>query len=172
MKSEFSTVFHRLAATPPGPSFDVFGGIVEFLSWSDEFCVLRGTVPPGSVVPLHSHPDAEDFFILSGTQQVLVGGEDGLQWRDAQAGDYIRVPGDAPHAHRNVTDKPAIDLIVTTARLGRFFQEVGRPVTDALAPPTPEEVANFIAASKRYGYVLGTPEQNAAVGITMPVFSG
>src|SRR5690242_14601753 len=112
MKSEFSTVFHRLAETPPGRSFDVFGGIVEFLSWSDEFCVLRGTVPPGSVVPLHSHPDAEDFFILSGTQQVLVGGEDGLQWRDAQAGDYIRVPGDAPHAHRNVTDKPAIDLIV------------------------------------------------------------
>ena len=172
MKSEFSAVFHRLADVPPGQSFDVFGGIVEFVSWSDEYCVLRGTVPAGSVVPLHRHPDAEDFFILSGTQQVLVAGRGGLEWRDAHAGDYIRVPGDVPHAHRNVTDEPAIDLIVTTARLGRFFVEVGRPVTDALAPPTAEEVANFVAVSEKYGYVLGTPEENAAVGITMPTFSG
>jgi quercetin dioxygenase-like cupin family protein len=172
MKSDFSTVFHRLAGMPPTPSFEVFGGIVEFLSWSDEFCVLRGTVPPGSVVPLHRHPDAEDFLILSGTHQVLVQGDNGLEWRDAHAGDYVRVPGDAPHAHRNVTDRPAVDLIVTTARLGRFFQEVGRPMTEGLAAPTPEEVANFIAVSERYGYVLGTPEENAAVGITMPVFSG
>jgi quercetin dioxygenase-like cupin family protein len=171
MKSEISAVFRRIATVPPSQSLEVFGGFVEFLSWSDEFCVLRGTVPPGSVVPLHRHPDAEDFFILSGTQQVLVQGDDGLGWRDARAGDYVRVPGDTPHAHRNVTDEPAVDLIVTTARLGRFFAEIGRPVTDALTPPTAEEVANFIAVSERYGYVLGTPEENATVGITMPVFS-
>jgi quercetin dioxygenase-like cupin family protein len=172
MKSEFSAVFHRLADAPPSPSFEVFGGIVEFLSWSDEFCVLRGTVPAGSLVPLHRHPDAEDFFILSGTQQVLVQGEHGLEWHDAHAGDYIRIPGDVPHAHRNVTDQPAIDLIVTTARLGRFFAEVGRPVTESLAPPTAEELANFIAVSERYGYVLGTPEENVAVGITMSLWAG
>jgi len=172
VKSEFSTVFHNLAAEPPTESFEVFGGVVEFLSWSEEFCVLRGTVAPGSVVALHSHPDAEDFFILSGSQQVLVqtvGGD--LEWRDAHAGDYIRVPGDVLHAWRNVTDQPAVDLIVTTSRLGRFFAEVGRPVTDTLGPPTPEEVANFVAVSEKYGYVLGTPEENAAVGITLPMFS-
>jgi len=171
VKSEFSAVFHELAAAPPSQSFDVFGGIVEFLSWSSEFCVLRGTVPPGSVVPLHRHPDAEDFFILSGTQQVLVQSEGGLEWRDADAGGYIRVPGDVPHAHRNVADEPAVDLIVTTARLGRFFAEVGRPVTDSLQPPASEEVANFVAVSEKYGYVLGTPEENAAVGITMPLYT-
>ena len=37
MKSEFSAVFHHLADTPPGQSFDVSGATVEFLSWSDEF---------------------------------------------------------------------------------------------------------------------------------------
>ncbi|MFL6082590.1 MAG: cupin, partial [Mycobacterium sp.] len=62
-------------------------------------------------------------------------------------------------------------LIVTTARLGRFFAEVGRPVTDSLQPPASEEVANFVAVSEKYGYVLGTPEENAAVGITMPLFT-
>ena len=92
MKSEFSAVFHRLADTPPGQSFDVFGATVEFLSWSDEFCVMRGTVPAGSSVPLHHHADAEDFLILSGTHQVLIQDAGGLQWRDAHAGDYVCVP--------------------------------------------------------------------------------
>jgi quercetin dioxygenase-like cupin family protein len=172
MKSEFSAIFHGLADAPPSQSFDVYGGIVEFLSWSDEFCVLRGTVPPGVVVPLHQHPDAEDFLILSGAQQVLVQSDGGLEWREARAGDYVRVPGNAPHAWRNIADEPAVDLIVTTARLGRFFAEVGRPVTDSLLPPTAEEVAHFVATSEKYGYLLGTPEENAAVGITMPQFSG
>jgi hypothetical protein len=70
------------------------------------------------------------------------------------------------------SDEPAIDLIVTTARLGRFFAEIGRPVSDAPQPPTPEEIANFVAVAAKYGYVLGTPEANAAVGITMPQFAG
>jgi quercetin dioxygenase-like cupin family protein len=172
MKSEFSAVFHRLADTPPGQSFDVFGATVEFLSWSDEFCVMRGTVPAGSSVPLHHHADAEDFLILSGTHQVLIQDAGGLQWRDAHAGDYVCVPGGVFHAHRNITDEPAVDLIVTTARLGRFFTEIGRPVTDSLQPPTPEEVAHFVEVSPKYGYVLGTPEENAAAGIAMPQFAG
>ena len=71
------------------------------------------------------HAAGEDFFILSGTQQVLVQEAGGLVWRDAHAGDYVRVPGNVWHAHRNVSDELAIDLIVTTARLGRFFEEIG-----------------------------------------------
>jgi hypothetical protein len=35
-----------------------------------------------------------------------------------------------------------------------------------------EEVANFVAVSQRYGYVLSSPGENAAVGITMPLFAG
>jgi len=133
---------------------------------------LRGVVPAGAVVPLHRHADGEDFFILSGTQQVLVQEEGGLVWRDAHAGDYVRVPGNVWHAHRHVSDEPAIDLIVTTARLGRFFEEIGRPVTGSLAPPTAEELAHFVETSTKCGYVLGTPEENAAVGIGTPAFSG
>src|ERR1700724_622248 len=150
--------FYHLADQTPGQTFDVFGPTVEFLTWSDEFCVMRGVVPPGVTVPLHRHEDAEDFYIISGTQQVLVTGENGLEWHDA-------------HAHRNVSNEPAVELIITTARLGRFFQEIGRPVTDSLAPPTPEEFAHFIDVAVSYGYVLGSPEDNAAVGITVPQIS-
>jgi len=53
---------------------------------------MRGVVPPGVAVPLHSLNDAEDFFILSGTQQVLTQSEQGLEWRDVNAGDYVHIP--------------------------------------------------------------------------------
>jgi hypothetical protein len=82
------------------------------------------------------------------------------------------VPGNVLHAHRNLSSEPAIDLIVTTARLGRFFEEIGRPVTDSPIPPTPGELARFVETSMKYGYVLATPEENAAVGIDTPTFSG
>ncbi|WP_232007256.1 cupin domain-containing protein [Mycobacterium intermedium] len=162
----------HVTTAPPGQSLDVFGATVEFLSHTDEFCVMRGVVPPGAVVPLHRHADAEDFLILSGQQQVLVSVGNQLAWRDASAGDYVRIPGNVMHAHRNVTDEPAVDLIITTSRLGRFFAEIGRPVTKELQPPTAAELAKFVEASARYGYVLATPQENAAYGINMPVFSG
>lgn len=166
-----SSLFANLAASPPGPTLDCFGGYIEILSSYAEFWVLRGTVPAGSAVPAHHHPDPEDFLILSGRQQVLVADGDAMVWRDARAGDYLRVPGGALHSHRNVTDEPAIDLIVTTPRLGTFFEEIGRPVTDDLQPPTPEEVARFVAESAEYGYVLASPEENAAYGIELPGFA-
>ena len=116
-------------------------------------------------MPLRSHDDAEDFFILSGTQQVLTKSDQGLQWRDVNAGDYVHIPAGTPHAHRNVSDEPTVELVITTARLGRFFQEIARP--DATRPPTPNELAAFVAVATRYGYDLGTPEQNAAIGIAL-----
>jgi hypothetical protein len=49
---------------------DLFGATVEFLTSPLEaeagYCVMMGTMPPGVSVPLHSHPDVESFFLLSG----------------------------------------------------------------------------------------------------------
>jgi quercetin dioxygenase-like cupin family protein len=164
-----STVLRQVVDGTPYPAVDVFGPAVEFISGPDdpgaEFWVLRGVVPPGVTVPLHTHGDAEDFFILSGTQQVLIKDDHGLQWRDVHAGDYVHIPAGIPHAHRNVSDEPAIELLITTARLGRFFKEIARP--GATQPPTPDELAEFVTVATKYGYDLGTLEQNAAVGIAL-----
>jgi hypothetical protein len=119
---------------------------------------------------MHSHEDAEDFYILAGAKEVLTQHPGGLEWAHVRAGDYVRVPPGTMHAHRNLSAQPAVDLIITTARLGRFFQEIGEPVTGQ--PPSPERVARFIETAIRYGYTLGTPEQNAAVGIELPKFLG
>lgn len=145
------------------------GATVEVLSRPSPddagFWVLRGVLPPGGSVPLHSHDEPEDFYLLSGSHQVLTQQAGELHWADLNAGDYVSIPPGTMHAHRNVSSEPAVDLIITTAKLGRFFEEVGRPVSDMLGPPSPEDVERLVATSIAYGYILGTPEQNAAVGI-------
>jgi quercetin dioxygenase-like cupin family protein len=152
-----------------GLVLDFFGPTVEVLIAPDDdrsdFCLLKGTIPPGVSVPLHSHPDAEDFFIISGSVEGLRHDTNGYEWITAQAGDYVRVPAGARHAWRNASGEPVVNLIITTKRLGRFFQEAGRPATGAPQPVTPEDLARFAAISAKYGYWNATPEENAAVGI-------
>src|ERR1700733_1314365 len=91
-----STVLCQIAEGTSYTAVDVFGPTVEFISGPDDpgadFWVMRGVVPPGVTVPLHSHDDAEDFFILSGTQQVLSESESGLQWYDVSGGGLCAHP--------------------------------------------------------------------------------
>jgi len=151
--------------------FDVFGPTVEFLISTDEpdavYCVMRGTIPPGVPVPRHSHPDAESFFTLSGTVQVLSQKADRFEWLDVKSGDFIQIPGGAKHAFRNKSSEPVVQLITTTPTLGRFFREIGKPITPGAAPllPTPEDLQHFERVASKYQHWLGTPEENAAIGI-------
>jgi len=55
--------------------------------------------------------------------------------------------------------------------MGQMFREIGRPFTGTSLPVTPEALARFMEVSDRYAVRLGTPEQNAAVGIDSPVFA-
>lgn len=72
-------VFTQVNGESAGPQLDVFGPTIEFLTWSESFCAMRAVVPPGVAVPLHWHGDAEDFYLISGTQQVLLEGAKGLE---------------------------------------------------------------------------------------------
>jgi quercetin dioxygenase-like cupin family protein len=150
---------------------EFFGPTVEFLTSPEDehndFCVLKGTIPPGVSVPLHSHPDTEDFFIISGSVEGLRHDTEGYKWIAAKAGDYIHVPGGAQHAWGNVSGEPLINLIITTKKLGRFFREAGRPVIDAPQPVALEDLTRFTTISAKYGYWNATPEENAAVGIDL-----
>ena len=93
-----------------------------------------------------------------------------LEWLDVKSGDFIEVPGNAKHAFRNKSGAPAIELITTTPKIGRFFQEVGKPLSESAvkAPPTPDELRHFAEVSQRYGYWNASPAENAAVGIILP----
>jgi quercetin dioxygenase-like cupin family protein len=137
---------------------DVLGPTLELLTSPEEtgavYCVMMGTVPPGVSVPLHSHPDVESFYLISGAVQVLSQRENQFQWLDVKPGDFVHVPGGAKHAFRNTSSEQVVQLITTTPKLGRFFQEIGRPATTGVSPPppTPDELEHFARVANKYGY--------------------
>jgi mannose-6-phosphate isomerase-like protein (cupin superfamily) len=156
-------------------SFDVLGPTIQFLTppgdEDDLPCTFRGTIPPGVVVPLHSHADPETFLMQSGEVEGLVASDDGAEWVRIGPGEVFHVPGDARHAWRNRSREPAVMFVVTTNRLCRFLRENGTPVASRSAPagpPSAEAIERFLATAERYGYWNATPEENAEVGLALP----
>ena len=146
------------------------GARIEPLTSSEEgsYCVLKGTIPPGVAVPLHSHGDAESFYVLSGEAQVLIEAERGLEWQTLGPGDFVHITGGAKHAWRNVSRRPMEALITCTEKLGRALREMARPTSEGDRPaPTQEDIQRLAEISARYGYWLASPEQNAEVGIPL-----
>jgi hypothetical protein len=47
------------------------------------------------------------------------------------------------YAFRNISDAPAVVLVITTKKRGQFFQEIGRPQTGTPLPVTPEDLEHF-----------------------------
>lgn len=146
---------------------DVFGPLVQFLTGvsdsNEDYCLMRGTVPAGVVVPLHSHAERETFYVLEGEIQALW--ED--HWITLGAGDVFDVPGDLKHGWRNVSCASVSLLFVVPMRLGRFFRAIGRPVTmTSQSAPGPEDFQRLLEIAHAYGYWLGSPADNAAAGLS------
>ena len=153
-----------------GRRVDLFGPTVEFLtsaSNAEVFCVLKGVIPPGVFVPLHSHADMEDFYVISGEVLAVRQGANGYETTVRGAGDYVRVPSGVRHGWRNVSSEPFVSLIITTPTLGKFLLEAGRPIAEAAQPPTSDDFARFANLSAKYDYWNAGPEENATVGIRL-----
>jgi quercetin dioxygenase-like cupin family protein len=165
--------FAEIVVGCEGDTLDLFGPTIQFLlapQPGDEApCVIKGTIPPGVSVPIHSHADVEGFFVLSGKVEVFSDKGGKAHWITASPGDFVKVPGNAKHGFRNQSPAAVVQLITTTSKLGRFFQEVGRSLSrDAkLGPPSTQEIQQFLKATERYGYWLASPEENASAGISL-----
>lgn len=156
-------------------SFDVMGSTIEFLTAPEKDdgvpCIMRGTKQPDVIVPLHSHPDPETFLMVAGEVEGLSQSADGFRWVRIGPGDVFHVPGGAKHALRNRSQEPAVMIVVSSSRLGRFLQEIGRPIApgeEPSSPPSAETVRHFLETVERYGYWNATPEENAEVGLYLP----
>lgn len=90
-------------------------------------------------------------------------------WIEVKAGDHVHVPGNGRHAWRNTTSAPFVTYVIITPKLGKFFQEVGRPIGSTEQPVTAEDIADFLvryaSVAKKYDCWNATPEENAAVAI-------
>jgi quercetin dioxygenase-like cupin family protein len=149
-------------------AIDILGPQIQFLTPLVEdpngYCVISAVVPPNVVVPLHSHPERETFLILSGALDAF----DGSAWRTYAAGEVFDVPSGVKHAFRNTSATPVSVALVTSASMGRFFRAVGRRTADVPpGPPTAAAIGAFTTAALQHGYWLGSPAENAEIGISL-----
>ena len=150
--------------------FDVFGLMVEFLGSPEEpgavFCLMRGTVPPGVPVPFHSHPDAESFFTLSGTVQVLSQKEDRFDWFDVKSDDFVQIPGGPKHAFRNTSSEPVVPTDHDRSDPGEIFRRsADRSLLGQRRRPRTSSVSRGLPPSTSTGWEA--PKKNVAVGISL-----
>lgn len=116
-------------------------------------------MPPGVVVPMHSHSDRETFYVLSGKLDALRVD----RWEQLGPGDVFDVCDGIKHAWRNASKEDATILCVTTTRLTQFLREAVIPPHGASAPE--QRAQHFLKLVEAHGYWLASPEENAAVGL-------
>jgi quercetin dioxygenase-like cupin family protein len=163
-----TTIIHSSDAT----LFNVFGPLQQFLvapsDTSGAFGIMRATIPPSIAIPLHSHADPEVFFVLEGLLEVLHWNGEAGHWLTARVGDVICVPGGIKHAIRNNSTAPTVILLATTPNIYEFFRELGKPYGpgEPSAPPTEEDMRRLLGLAAKYQYWIGSPQENAAIGLT------
>lgn len=84
----------------------VVGNTYTILAMGDDtagrYALMDMYVPPGGLPP-HRHDFKEMFHVLEGETEVIFRGAPSV----ARAGETVNVPANAPHAFRNVSDRPA-----------------------------------------------------------------
>src|ERR1700723_2427326 len=154
-------------------TFIVLGVLLQFLSTpeqiNDQISVKRGTVPSGVVIPLHSHADPEIFYVLNGSLEVFQAEGPSEGWQTVTAEEVVSIPGNVRHAVRNTSPSPMTSIIVTKQELYSFFRELARPFDPNRppAPPTPKEMHQFFSVAEKYEFWLASPDENAAIGISL-----
>jgi len=145
--------------------------LIEFLASPDEIgseiCLIRGTLPPGVVVPLHSHPDPEVFYVLEGSVEAFQSEDNIDRWTTDGVGAVVAIPGNVKHAWRNALSLPANMVIVTTAKLFEFFCEITKPFDPdkPAALPSLQATHELSKTAARYGFWIASPEENTAIGL-------
>jgi quercetin dioxygenase-like cupin family protein len=154
-------------------TFIVLGVLLQFLTTpeqiNDQISVMRATVPSGVVIPLHSHADPEIFYVLNGSREIFQAEGPSAGWQTVNAGEVVSIPGNVRHALRNTSPSPSTSIIVSKQELYSFFRELARPFdpNKPPAPPTPEEMQQLFSLAEKYEYWLGSPDENAAIGISL-----
>jgi len=69
------------------------GGGLRYVASGEKMMMMLLELPPGAVVPMHSHPHEQAGFIVEGEMEFTISGEK----RRLQKGDFFFVPGGTPH---------------------------------------------------------------------------
>jgi hypothetical protein len=79
----------------------------------------------------------------------------------------VTIAGGVKHALRNPGSTFAITVLVSEGQLYRFFRELAQPLDPNAPPPVtnPEVMQKLFEVAARYHYWIGSPSENAAIGI-------
>jgi quercetin dioxygenase-like cupin family protein len=142
---------------------DTYTILVAGADTAGRYTLIDMHVPPGGGPPPHRHDFEEMFTILDGEIELTFRGVSAV----ATAGETINVPANAPHAFRNVSERPARLLcLCSPAGQEEFFKEVGVPVAHRTEAPPPLDaaataafIAKAIALAPKYRteLLLGEP---------------
>jgi quercetin dioxygenase-like cupin family protein len=132
-------------------------------------CLTRAAMPPGSFVGLHAHGHREVIYVAAGRLEVALAPRGADDWRVLEAGEAVNIAPDVPHALRNVSDATATAVMVWDRRAVQFFRDMAADV--AGTPPGSQaaaaRMAQQAATEARYGYRVGSAEENAAIGLRL-----
>jgi quercetin dioxygenase-like cupin family protein len=161
-----------ISSSTENQMFDVFGVQLQFLVAPEETgnqtSLYKGILPPGVVIPLHNHPDSEAFYVLEGTLELYQETGEYKGWHSLSAGNAIAVASGVKHALRNTSSVPSAVIAVTEHGLYEFFREIAKPAQQGSTTlPSPEDMQRLFAVAAKYSYWMGSPEENAAVGIKL-----
>jgi quercetin dioxygenase-like cupin family protein len=122
-----------------------------------QFAFIETELPPGSKVERHHHPEAEMFYIVSGTFDFWI--DDTAEAIACGSGAFLCIPPDVPHSFANSGDRAGrIFGMLAPCRpegLESFFRAMSIPVNDRVDVPdlnqTVEHVQQIIAKSRATG---------------------
>jgi quercetin dioxygenase-like cupin family protein len=72
-------------------------------------------IKPGGQIPLHSHPEEHQIFVLDGAAQVIGGEQEQIAKKD----DIVFVPSDLPHGYDNTKGTKSFRFICVIPLLNK-----------------------------------------------------
>jgi quercetin dioxygenase-like cupin family protein len=98
------------------------------------FALWEGELPRGAAPPLHTHPEDETFYVLTGKVDVFVESE-----RHAcDVGAAVFVPGGVAHSFRVESDTARMLFLSTPAGIERFVGALSEPAAWPWLQPPPD----------------------------------
>jgi quercetin dioxygenase-like cupin family protein len=101
-----------VAAWAALPVEEVLPGVERQTVQGERQTLVRYRYAPGSVFPVHQHPEEQITAVLSGRIAFEVGGER----REVGPGEVVVIPGDLPHGATVVGDEPVETLNALSPR--------------------------------------------------------
>src|SRR5271167_1821072 len=106
-----------------GKMWNILGQIYYAKATCDAAFAFETNAEPGQYVPVHVHPDQDEFILMQ--DGVLDLKLDGV-WVKAKVGDLVRMPRGIPHGYFNKSDKPARALfwVSPAGKLEALFHQL------------------------------------------------